>query len=286
MDLRGTGLVLEGGGLRGIYTSGVLHFFMERELYFPYVIGVSMGACNAASYVSRQKGRNRIVNIEFIDDPRYMSFRRLLTKGELFGTDFIFGAIPHELVPFDFDEFYGNEQICVTVVTDCLTGEPAYFEKREIGDGYMKLLQASSSLPFVGKPVEIDGRLFMDGGLSDSIPVERSIRDGNEKNVLVLTRPTGYRKKRSPLAGAAARLWYRSYPGVWKNMFSRARSYNETMDRIDNMEKEGRVFVIHPRVPVEAGRIDRNKERLIKAYEQGYDDASHYWEGLRSYMRG
>ncbi|OPL12929.1 MAG: hypothetical protein AVO39_11205 [delta proteobacterium MLS_D] len=286
INLRNTGLVLEGGGFRGIYTSGVLHWFMERGICFPYVIGISMGACNAASYVSRQAGRNRIVNIEFVHDPRYMSLRRLLVRGELFGMDFIFGTIPRELVPFDFKTFFENDQVCVTVVTDCITGEPVYYEKRDIGDGYMKLLQASSTLPFVGKPVPLDGRLFMDGGLADSVPLAKSIRDGNGRNVLVLTRPKGYRKKRSPLVNGIARLRYRSLPGVWKTMAFRAERYNAAMNDIDRREAEGGIFVIRPREPVRAGRIDRNKNRLVDAYDQGYEDAEYCQEGLFSYLAG
>ncbi|HET58172.1 MAG TPA: patatin family protein [Deltaproteobacteria bacterium] len=286
MNLRNTGLVLEGGGFRGIYTSGVLHWFMERDIYFPYVIGVSMGACNAASYVSRQPGRNRIVNIEFVNNSRYMSVRRLLTRGELFGMDFIFGAIPRDLVPFDFKTFFENDQICVTVVTDCVTGEAVYYDKRVIGDGYMNLLQASSTLPFVGKPVPLDGRLFMDGGLADSVPIARSIEDGNSRNVLVLTRPRGYRKKRSFLVDGIARIRYRSLPGVWKNMAFRAERYNAVMNMIDRLEAGGDIFVIRPREPVRAGRIDRNKNRLIGAYNQGYEDAEYYRDGLFSYLDG
>ena len=284
MEPARTGLILEGGGFRGIYTSGVLHFFMEQDLYFPCVIGVSMGACNAASYVSRQPGRNRIVNIDYINDPRYMSFRRLVGQGELFGMDFIFGTIPHKLVPFDFETFHGTDQECITVVTDCHTGEPLYYRKNQIGHEYMKLLQASSTLPFVGKPVRLDGKLLMDGGLSDSVPIAASIADGNEGHVCVLTQVKGYRKKSSPGIELVARLWYHKYPGIWKKMKTRARRYNETMDYIDRLEEGKKIFVIRPRSPVKAGRIDRNRERLVNAYDQGYDDARYYYDGLSRYL--
>lgn len=285
MDLQGTALVLEGGGLRGVFTSGVLHYFMERNLYFPYVIGVSMGACNAASYVSRQQGRNRIVNIQYLNDRRYFSYLRLLTRGELFGMHFIFHTIPYSLVPFDFETFYASDQRCVTVVTDCRTGEALYYEKDGLGSDYMTVLQASSSLPFVAQPVRYKGRILMDGGLADSVPIRKSLDEGNTRNVVVLTRPKGYRKKRSPLAETITRLRYRRFPGLCENMATRYSRYNETMDFIDDLEARNEVFVIRPRGAIEAGRIERNRHRLYKAYDQGYEDALYYAEALASYLK-
>lgn len=186
MDLEHGALVLEGGGLRGIYTSGVLRCFMDKGIFFPYVIGVSMGACNAANYVSRQPERNRIVSIRYVNDARYLSYSRLLIRGELFGMKFIFDTLPRSLVPFDFTTFMENDVKCITVVTDCETGEALYYEKKELGEDYLKVLQASNSLPFVAKPVHYKGRILMDGGLSDSVPIRKSVDDGNEKTSLFL----------------------------------------------------------------------------------------------------
>lgn len=283
MDVKQTGLVLEGGGLRGVYTSGVLRFFMHKELNFPYVIGVSMGACNAASYISRQPERNRIVNIQYVNDARYISYLRLLTQGELFGMKFIFDTIPNSLVPFDFKSFFESEQKCFSTVTDCKTGEAIYYEKSELGADYMKILQASSSLPYIAKPVHYKGRILMDGGLSDAIPIRKSINDGNVKNVLVLTRPKGYRKKRAHFL-ALARLRYPRCNGLYESLKNRHARYNETMDYIDKLEEQGQVFVIRPRFPLNAGRIERNKERLYAIYDQGYVDASAYYTTLCSYL--
>lgn len=285
MDLQGTALILEGGGLRGVFTSGVLHYFMENNLYFPYVIGVSMGACNAASYVSRQQGRNRIVNIRYVNDRRYFSYLRLLVRGELFGMHFIFHTIPYSLVPFDFGTFFASDQRCVTVVSDCRTGEALYYEKDGLGLDYMTVLQASSSLPFVAHPVRYDGRALMDGGLADSVPIRKSIDDGNTRHVLVLTRPRGYRKKRSPLAEKITRLRYGRFPGLCKNVATRFIRYNETMDVIEEMEERNQVFVIRPRRPVAAGRIERNQQKLYGAYDQGYEDALYHADALTSYLK-
>ncbi|MDD5723523.1 MAG: patatin family protein [Syntrophales bacterium] len=284
MNMKSSGLVLEGGGLRGVYTSGVLRLFMDRGIFFPYVIGVSMGACNAANYISRQPERNRIVTIRYVNDSRYLSYRRLLAGGELFGMDFIFDTIPNSLVPFDYETFMQSDVNCVTVVTDCATGEALYLEKTDLGKEYLPVLRASSCLPFIAKPVRFNGLVLMDGGLSDSVPIRKSIIDGNTKHVLVLTRPKGYRKKPSSWTNGFARIRYPSLPGLCKAIARRHIGYNHTMDLIDEMERNGEVFVIRPTSHLSVGRIERNKDRLYAAYDQGYRDAVHSRDDLCRYL--
>ncbi len=283
MSLANTGLVLEGGGLRGVYTSGVLHFFMDQGLWFPYVIGVSMGACNAANYISRQPKRNRIVNISFINEARYLSYRRLLTGGELFGMDFIFDTIPNSLELFDYNVFYNNPAKCITTVTNCISGEAEYFEKNELGADYMKLLRASSSLPFIAKPVKYRDAVYMDGGMSDSIPIRKSIADGNAKNVIILTQPVGYRKKPEPLAGLA-KLRYPHLKGLQRALATRHNNYNETIELIEQSQKDGSVFVIQPKEKLIAGRVERDKDKLHVVYDQGYRDAKEHLLALRDFL--
>ncbi len=283
MDLHKSALILEGGGLRGIYTSGVLRFFMDQRIFIPYVIGVSMGACNAANYVSRQPERNRIVNTRFVNDSRYLSYLRLLTGGELFGMKFIFDTIPNSLVPFDYQTFKDSDVKCVSVVTDCKTGEPLYFEKSELGEDYLLMLRASTSLPFISKPVRCNGQFLMDGGLSDSVPIRKSISDGNRKNILILTQPKGYRKKRFKF-NRIVRMRYPLFPGLCEALAHRYIRYNETMDFIDTLELQGEIFVIRPRSALTVGRAERNKTKLYSAYDQGYLDASKSYEGLCRYL--
>ncbi len=283
MDLENSALILEGGGLRGIYTSGVLRFFMDRGLFFPYVIGVSMGACNAANYVSRQPERNRIVNTRFVDDPRYISYLRLLAGGELFGMKFIFDTIPNQLVPFDYQAFRESAMKCISVVTDCETGKPLYFEKSELGKDYLSILQASTCLPFISNPVQYNGQILMDGGLSDSIPIRKSIGDGNRKNVLILTQPKGYRKKRFKF-NSLARMRYPRFPGLCEALATRYIRYNETLDFIDTLERQDKIFIIRPRSVLPARRIERDRNRLYAAYDQGYQDASESYEKLCRYL--
>jgi len=285
MDLEGAALILEGGGLRGVYTSGVLRFFMDKGIFFPYVIGVSMGACNAANYVSRQPERNRTVSIRYVNDVRFLSYARLFIRGELFGVKFIFDTLPHSLVPFDFTTFMENDVKCITVVTDCKSGEALYYEKKELGEDYLKILQASNSLPFVAKPVHYNGRILMDGGLSDAVPIKKSIDDGNAKNVLILTRPKGYRKKRT-LFFLFASLRYPWYKGLLNAIATRHKGYNETMDFIEKLEQGGLAFVIRPRSALNVGRAERNKNKLYAAYDQGYIDGSVSETGLLSFLNG
>lgn len=281
---RRTSLVLEGGGLRGVYTSGVLRFFMEQRLYFGYVIGVSMGACNGANYISKQPERNRIVNIHFVNDRRHLSYLRWLFKGELFGMGFIFDTIPNQLIPFDYKTFNEDNGKCVVAVTDCMTGEAVYYEKAALGDAYLKVLQASCSLPFISRPVRYDGRILMDGGLADSVPLARSIHDGNRKHVLVLTQPKGYRKTPSVLGNWLIRLRYPRYKGLQKALAGRAAVYNATLEWIERLEDAGSLFVVRPQARLGVGRVERNKDKLYTTYDRGYADAESCHDRLRDYL--
>jgi predicted patatin/cPLA2 family phospholipase len=283
MDNQNIGLVLEGGGLRGVYTSGVLRFFMDKGIMFPYVVGVSMGACNGANYISGQPERNRIVNIDFVNDPRYLSYRRLLLKGELFGMDFIFNTIPFSLVPFDMNTFLGKKVKFVMGVTDCETGDAVYFEKRELGDDCMDIFRATCSLPFLEKPVHYKGKVFMDGGVADPIPIQKSLDDGNRRNVLILTRPKDYRKKSSYLY-LLARFRYPKFKGLQSVLAVRHKKYNKTMNMIDELERSGKAVAIRPARTIKAGRVERNKKKLHVVYDQGYVDASSCYERMKTFL--
>lgn len=283
MTTKNTGLVLEGGGLRGVYSSGVLRFFMEKNLVFPYVIGASMGACNLANYVSNQPERNRIVNIRFVNDQRYLSYLRLLAKGELFGMEFIFNELPKSVVPFDFETFSNSSQKCLSVTTDCLSGEPVYYEKAELGENYMKILQASSSLPLISKPVSYNGKILLDGGISDSIPIEKSISDGNRKNVIILTREKGYRKNPEHFAGLV-KVFYPEFKGLATALKKRHSVYNKTLDLVESLRKEKRAYVIRPSRRLKASRVGRNKDNLYETYDQGYEDAKASYCPLMDFL--
>jgi predicted patatin/cPLA2 family phospholipase len=281
--LENAALILEGGGLRGTFTSGVLRRFVDDKFYFAYVIGVSMGACNAANYLSLQPERNRIVNTRYVRDKRYLSYRRLLCGGDLFGMNFIFDDLPNRLVPFDLETFLAHPARCITGVSDCVSGEALYYDKNELGGDYLTVLKASSSLPFIAKPVEYRGRFLMDGGLTDSIPVRRAAEDGWKKRVVVLTRPAGYRKKPSSLPGIFLRR-YRAFPGLLKNLKERHLHYNETLDHIEALESRGEIFVIRPGEDLPAGRVEKDISKIYLTYDAGYAAADACFEKLLAYL--
>ena len=277
-----TGLVLEGGGMRGLYTAGVLEYFAQHDIHFPYIIGVSAGACMAASYLSEQQGRNRSVSIDFVNDKRYLSFSNFIRKGELFGMDFIFDEIPNNIVPLDVKKIINGPDEFVVVTTNCETGEPMYFYKEDYDEKTLgKLLRASSSIPFFADAVEHEGRYMLDGGIVDPLPIIKAESDGYAKNVVVLTKPRGYYKKQSRMS---TMINYKKYPKVDERMKVRYKHYNERLDYIFEQEKTGNIIVIVPSEDSGVGRTTRNKEKLENLYELGYKDAAEKFEAVKSLM--
>jgi predicted patatin/cPLA2 family phospholipase len=278
------GLILEGGGMRAVYTAGVLELFMERGLYFPYTVGVSAGACMAASYLSKQKGRNKVVNIDWAKDPRYISWRNFLKNGQLFGMDFIFDEIPNSLVPFDYQAFLDSREELVIGTTDCETGDTVFHYKSEPGFDLLRALRASSSLPFIAPIVEYGDKELLDGGISDPIPLRQAERDGYGRNVLVLTRNAEYRKSRNRFSWLVRRA-YGKYPEFVKTMLRRHDIYNGTLAYIHEQERKGAAFVIRPRLPLAVGRMERNPAKLQALYTQGYEDAKRLMPALEEWVK-
>lgn len=280
--MKKTALILEGGGFRGLFTSGVLDYLLEQNIRFPYVIGVSMGACNGASYISNQHGRNKIVNTAFVRDSRYLSYRRLFLKGELFGMDFIFDEVPKGIVPFDYDTYHETDQTFKVVVTDIESGRPVYLNNKE-NMNLMSALQASASLPFISKPVWIDGKPCLDGGISDSIPINQAEMDGYDKFVVILTQPREFVKEESS-ANKLAKYRYRKYPMMETLLNDRHNNYNSARARVFELEKEGRAFIIEPQKKIPAGRIERDTDTLYKSFNMGYDEAVKNRENLMTFL--
>jgi predicted patatin/cPLA2 family phospholipase len=263
------GIVLEGGGFRGVYSSGILDYFLEQEWHFPYVIGVSMGAVNGANYISKQKRRSIDVPYAFLHDQRYFSYRNLLTKGSLFGMDFIFHEIPNKHNLFDFDTFRNSNQEFVVTTMDVHFGGSKYFTKSELSDkDFLVALQASCSLPFISKMVTVKGKKYLDGGLSDSIPVQKAFEDGVDKVIVLVTREKGYRKEVKKRKNG--QFFYRGYPEVVSAINQRSSKYNEELDYMEKMASTGAVLPIYPNEAINIGRTERNEEKLMKAYNDGY----------------
>lgn len=279
------GIVLEGGGMRGIYTAGVLDFFINKNIYFPYVIGVSAGACHALNYLSGQKGRDKDIALKFLGDKRYLSFRNLIRTGEIFGFDFIFGELSEKLLPFDYETFEKSKQELVVGVTNCITGQCEYFYKSKTStDEILKVVRASSSLPFISKEVIINGKAYMDGGISSSIPLKKAIDDGCEYNIVVLTRNKGYRKKPSKLTRKLSKLKYRNFRGLSKAVGERYKKYNSELEFVENMEKEGKVFVIRPQKHINVSRVEKDKNKIFQLYKQGYIETAQIYKDLKKWI--
>lgn len=268
------GLVLEGGGMRGVYTAGVLEYFLDEQIRFPYLVAVSAGAWQATSYLSEQKGRNRTVSIDYVRHPRYLSVGNWFRERSLFGMDLLFNELPNKLVPFDYAAFHRHPARFWVVATDAVTGEPYYKEKHEVGpDAFMDYVRASSSLPCVSPPVELDGRVLFDGGVSDPIPVGKSGRDGNDFHVVVLTREAGYRKRPGRSMRWLARRIYPQYPGLLEAMERRWRVYNEAVERAEALEREGRAVILRPPAGTGVDRMTKDERKLAALYELGYAHA-------------
>ena len=268
-----TALVLEGGGLRGVFTCGVLDCFMDHGITFPFTVGVSAGACNGLSYMSGQRGRAKSSNIDLMDKHHYIGFRYLLTQGCIMDFKLLFEDFPERIIPYDYASYFSNPNRFVMVTTNCLTGKAEYFEEKSSSERIMSIVRASSSLPFVSKITYVDGIPMLDGGIVDSIPVIYASEQGYEKQLVVLTRNKGYRKKSSKMR--IAKAFYRKYPALQRALTERNAVYNQTMDLIEQLEEQGKVKVIRPLKPIQVGRMEKDTAKLRELYEEGYEIATH-----------
>ena len=278
-----SGLILEGGGMRGVYTGGVLEKLLEEGLFVDYIVGVSAGACNASSYVSRQNGRNHKVTIGYVRHPDYISVKNLLLKRELFGMNLIFDEIPNLLEPFDYSNFHNATEEFFVGTTDCMTGEAIYFEKHDHAENFLTIVRASSSIPLMAQPVQYNGRLLMDGGLADPLPIRKALTDGVDKPIIILTKEKGYRKKRNSFARVVP-AFYRQFPGIIASLENWADRYNETMEMIEGLESEGKVLVIQPSSHFNVNGMERDTKKLTELYNQGYQDVGMMMEDIRGFI--
>lgn len=269
---RNTGLVLEGGGMRGVFTSGVLDAFMKYNVYFRYVVAVSAGACNGLSYISRQPRRARISNIDMLAKYDYIGLRHLVTQGCIFDPELLYNRFPYELVPFDYDTYFHNVNNGYTfemVATNCQTGRAEYLTETSGSSHRLnELARASSSLPYVSKIVEIDGKHLLDGGIIDSIPVMHAMEQGHQKNVVVCTRNKGWRDTSHD--HKQPRFIYKKYPRLRVLLSHRLEAYNQQLDLVDKLEASGQIIVIRPLKPVVVGRMEKDVQKLEALYEEGF----------------
>ncbi len=276
------GLVLEGGGMRSLYTAGVLDALLDEKIMADYVIGVSAGACCGVSYVSGQRGRSLRINTVQVQDKRYLGLGNFLKTGSLFGMDFIFDEIPNRIDPFDYEAFAASPCAFEAGVSDVETGLPAYFGKEDI-QGHSIVLRASSAIPCFSPMVRYKGRDYLDGGTSDPIPFRRALAQGCDRVVVVLTRDRGFQKTPEPGHFYYARK-YRRYPGVVRMLERRHQVYNRSREELWELEKKGKALVLAPAAPLGIGRFEKRVDRLKAAYEVGYADAKQMLPRLRSFF--
>ena len=263
-----SGLILEGGGMRGVFTCGVLDCLMDRGIRFPYTIGVSAGACNGLSYMSGQRGRAKYSNIDLLEKYNYIGFKHLFTKGNIMDFDLLFDTFPNKIIPYDYAAYAACKERFEVVTTSCSTGEACYFEEREDPKRIIDIVKASSSLPFVSPISYVDGEPMLDGGVADSIPLLRAHEQGFDNNLVVLTRNKGYRKSEKPLRLPS--FVYKKYPQLREALSSRNRRYNEQIALVERLEEEGKVTVLRPEYPIEVDRIERDTHKLLALYNEGY----------------
>lgn len=262
----GTALILEGGGLRGYYSAGVMEAFLEKDMLFPYIIGVSAGAANALSYISGQAMRSRQIIEHYVGNPEYVSRRNLLRKGSMFGFDYIFQTIPEQHIRFDWDAYNAQETRFLTGAMNCADGKTVWFEKDEITPPFSATV-ASCSVPILTKVQHFKGYDLLDGGTSDPIPIEKSIADGNRFHVVVLTRNAGYRKEPFGHAGFLKAV-FRKYPAVAEAMLCRHEIYNRQLALCEQLEKEGKAAIIRPLEPLRVGRTSADIPTLLALHDE------------------
>lgn len=281
LQTKKTGLVLEGGAMSGMYTAGVLDVFLEHGISFDGVIGVSMGAITGCSYISGQKGRTIRYNKKYCKDKRYMSFYSLVTTGDLVGNEFCYHTLPEQLDLYDNEAFKKSETDFYVTCTNVETGEAEHIKIKDMVEE-IDYVRASASMPYVSRIVGIGGKKLLDGGCSDSIPVRAFMELGYEKNVVILTRPAEYRKK--PEKKGLVRAFYKKYPRFAKTLESRAEVYNQTVEDIRKLERQGEVFVIRPETPLNIGRMSHDAEKIERTYERGRADGLACLEKLKDWM--
>lgn len=278
-----TGLILEGGAMRGMFTCGVMDVMMENGIVFDGGVGVSAGAAFGVNYKSKQIGRAIRYNTKFCADKRYGGFHSLLTTGNIYNTEFCYREVPLKHDPFDYDAYRANPMEFYVVCTDVKTGRAVYHKYEGQEESGLDWIRASASMPLVSQMVEIDGRKYLDGALADSIPIRFFEGAGYNRNVVILTRPRYYTMKRFRMM-PLVRVTYRTYPDLVAAIENRHRVYNQTLAYISQMERAGKLLVIRPDSALPVSRVEKDPEKLRQAYEIGRQTARARLDEIRHYL--
>ena len=275
------GLVLEGGAMRGLFTAGVLDIFLDNNVEATDVVGVSAGTLFGVNYVSKQRGRALRYNLKYINDKRYMNVKSWVRTGNLINKDFTYYKLPFQLDVFDNKTFKESPINFFATVTNIETGEAEFVK---IKDAYkqMETLRATSALPFISEIIEVGDKKYLDGGISNSIPIDFFEKQDFDKVIVILTRPITYRKEKT--TGIQYKLFYKKYPKLVEKLENRYKEYNDTVDKIVELEKEGKLFVIRPSENITIKRLEKDIEKLQKVYDLGLKDGNNIIEDLKQYL--
>ena len=284
VNLMAVGLILEGGGMRGAYTAGVLQALYSEKLNFDYITGVSAGALTAVSYISGQPRRNYDTFVQYASDPRYMGLNQLHQTGNIFNFNFVLGTLCEELLPLDKEAFFASDARFMIGTTDLNTGKAVFYDKESLrGDDKYSVLRASASLPLLADTIHWKGHPLLDGGIADPIPIDRSIADGNDKHVVVLTRDRSFVCKKYKNMALIERR-YAAYPDFIEAIKRRHVVYQQQREQIFELEKQGKAVVIAPREPITITRYERRSEPLAALHDRGMIDTAYKLDEIRRLM--
>lgn len=277
------GLLLEGGAMRGLYTAGVMDVLLENNIEVDEIMGVSAGALFGMNYKSKQVGRVLRYNKKYVSNKEYMGFYSLITTGNIMNKDFCFNKLVYELDPVDFETYKKSKENFYAVVTNMETGQAEYILMDDLENpDQLEYLRASGSMPFVSKPVCVRGQKYLDGGIADSIPIEKMLSMGCDKIIVILTRPLEYRKNKTNTL--FPKLYYHQYPNLVNTINNRYSAYNKQQDLIEKLEKEGKIFVIRPSRLVKIKRTEKDPNKLQEMYDLGVHDITREYPRLVEYL--
>lgn len=282
-EMEHTGIMIEGGAMRSVFAAGVLDFLMDKGIEIPNVLAVSAGAYAGMNYISGQRGRAVEAVIKPLEKEKYMGPATFLKKGTFFDMDFLFDVVPKTLVPFDFETFCSSAKRFIINTTDCRTGKSVYHEDFESEEEFWKICRAANSLPFISRISQIGGIPMLDGGMADALPITKILEEGWEKVLVILTRKSDYRKKYRFFYMMMIRLIYRKYPEFIKTVAGRARKYNECLEQIEQMEKEGRALVFRPS-KLAVNNNESDVDTLMEYYQHGYEEAMGREEEIYNFL--
>lgn len=276
-------LILEGGTFRPIFSSGAMDALLDNDIIFPYCIGVSAGITHGVSYLSKQRGRNLDVLKSYRNDKRYLGFRNFFKCKSAFGLDFAFDEIPNKLNPFDMETFLKYEGTALVGVTNAKTGKTEYLDAKNLDDK-CTMLRATCAIPFLFPPIKINENYYYDGGICDPIPIRKAIKDGNEKHLIILTRPKGYVKEFSKKNLMASKILRRKYPNLCKPILTRHDLYNETVKYCEELEKQGKAIIIRPKSNQAIDSFEKNIDILTEGYNNGYNQTIEQLDEIKKLL--